>query len=693
MSVTERIALGKQGDIQSIITPFRDALDKALFQTQRVPQWLKDIHSHMEQCCIALCTGIIQHCSESGAVEVHKPINAVAGCLSRHDIGDNHKNRVTIAWNLLHMAADIGWVAITKSPKATVVRIKLPFALAMHGKWWSLAGTACPPMYDKPVQHTVDSGGGYITPSLRKGIVRGDWSQVSQSPVALAAANNMQNTGYMINTKVLKVATKLFSSRIDPRVNGRDRQAWSHNALLDLANQVGRKVFYNPTYFEGSGRIFYSCDLLSPQSNDLTRGLLLMSAKQQLNHHGWYWLAVHVANCFSGIGGAKKLDKLPFKARVKWVRKNSKLLQVIANDPLANLTLWWGGIGKKAQTFQALAAAIAWDEATRTGYCQQPVMLDQTCSNYGHAAAMLRDPDLARLTNMKHDDEPQDFHAAVLINFKRLASEMYDKDVVNSLTRNDVKSASMISGYGATVKGLAINLMGRKKWDVHPHQVGKWVRAAQEGSLPARLSNDPSEHYKIAFAMAELLLKAVAETAPAAFTITKAMRQCMKAHRESSLNPRLHRADQHCHYGGDCRFEWYSPSGFKVSLLSNKIVEDMICSSKFFSGGSEEIKWKFFTEDTNWRKMSTMIAPRFTHGNDAATLHIAFANVKFGVIGVHDCVGCLPNHMTRMYRIFRWALETIYKADPLRVMCDAYKVELKQGTWDVSEIRNGYMLS
>ena len=80
MSVTERIALGKQGDIQFIITPFRDALDKALFQTQRVPQWLKDIHSHMEQCCIALCTGIIQNCSESGAVEVHQPINTVAGC-------------------------------------------------------------------------------------------------------------------------------------------------------------------------------------------------------------------------------------------------------------------------------------------------------------------------------------------------------------------------------------------------------------------------------------------------------------------------------------------------------------------------------------------------------------------------------------------------------------------------------------
>ena len=675
MSVTERIALGKQGDIQSIITPFREAVDNVLIQTQRVPQWLKDIHSHMEQCCTALCTGIIQNCSEGGAVEVHKPINAVAGCLKHHKIGDDERYRVTIAWNLLHLAEEIGWVSITKSPKATVIRIKLPFALAMHGKWWALAGTACPPMYEKPVQHTPVSSGGYITPLLRKGIVRGDWSQVS--PVALAAANAMQNTGYMINTKVLKVATKLFSSRIDPRVNGKDRQMWSHNALLDLANQVGRKVFYNPTYFEGSGRIFYSCDLLSPQSNDLTRGLLLMSAKQQLNSHGWYWLAVHVANCFSGIGGCKKLDKLSFGARVKWVRKNSKLLQIIANDPLANLNLWWGGIGKKAQTFQALAAAIAWDEAIRTGYCQQPVMLDQTCSNYGHAAAMLRDPDLARLTNMKHDIEPQDFHTAVLNNFKRLASEKYDSSIVNTLTRNDVKSASMILGYGATTKGIAINLMGKKTWKANPLQVGKWVRAAQDGSLPARLSDDPAQHYKIAFEMSTLLRQAVVETAPAAFTITAAMRQCMKVHRESSFN----------------RFEWYSPSGFKVSLLSNKIIEDAICSSKFFSGGREEIKWKFFTEDVNWRKMSTMIAPRFTHGNDAATLHIAFANVKFGVIGVHDCVGCLPNHMTRMYRIFRWALETIYKADPLRVMCDAYKVELKQGTWDVSEIRNGYMLS
>jgi DNA-directed RNA polymerase len=666
----ESIAMGVLHDIGEIVQAFSEAVDGVLNKVQRQPQWLQEIQQHQTEACKALIEGIVRNCSMNGVVEVHAPINAIANALKRVGMGNDSRHRVVIAWNLLHIAQVAGWVVIHQSNTSTIVRITPSFAYAMYGKWFALAGTACPPMLDKPVQHTLKRRGGYKIRAFRKGVVRGKWSQVSST--AIAAANAMQNTPWVINKRVLAVANIVFADRIDPDVNGRERQLWNHNALLDLSNQIGKRIFYNPTYFEGSGRIFYSCDLLSPQANDLTRGLLLLGRRQRLNKHGWYWLAVHVANCFSGVGKARKLDKLPFNERVAWVRKNSSVLVAIANDPHTHRALWWNGIGKKAQTFQALAAAIAWDEALRTGYTQQPVMLDQTCSNYGHAAAMLRDSQLASLTNMAPSKSFSDFHSSVLANFQRVASETYDSDVVGSLTRNDVKSSSMVLGYGGTVKGIAGTMMGRKTW---AKVDDKWKRVAEPGTLPARLSNNPSEHYKIAFNMATLAREAVIETAPAAFAVTNAIRMCIKVHRE---------------HGGD-RFGWVSPSGFHVSLKSTKKVEDKIVAAQFLGGA--QVKWYFFTDEMNWRKMNTATSPRFTHSFDAATLHICFANCEFDVVGVHDCIGCLPNHMTRLYRFFRESLVAIYESNPFKNFCDNYGVEIEQGDLDVSGVSRSFMLS
>ena len=120
-------------------------------------------------------------------------------------------------------------------------------------------------------------------------------------------------------------------------------------------------------------------------------------------------------------------------------------------------------------------------------------------------------------------------------------------------------------------------------------------------------------------------------------------------------------------------------------------MEDKIVAAQFLGGA--QVKWHFFTDEMNWRKMNTATSPRFTHSFDAATLHICFANCKFDVVGVHDCIGCLPNHMTRLYRFFRESLVAIYESNPFKNFCNNYGVEIEQGDLDVSGVSRSFMLS
>ena len=99
-----------------------------------------------------------------------------------------------------------------------------------------------------------------------------------------------------------------------------------------------------------------------------------------------------------------------FDDRDNWVRSNLQQLRIVGRDPksfLEEIGLDQRRFSKRSD-FQRLAALIelerAWTEYENSGKdwarvtSGQPVYLDASCNGYQHVSALLRDENLAHLT-------------------------------------------------------------------------------------------------------------------------------------------------------------------------------------------------------------------------------------------------------------------------------------------------------
>lgn len=150
-----------------------------------------------------------------------------------------------------------------------------------------------------------------------------------------------------------------------------------HAALAGFARRWEKRaleVAWTPAQLIGLGRRFYACsDDLSPQGNDLQRGLLEFAHGDPLDTEGVRWLAIHLANTWG-------FDKASFAEREQWTYEHEVMILKVADDPLGNRE-WFDADRKTA--WQFLAACFAW-KAYREGgigtVCRTPVMLDGSCS-------------------------------------------------------------------------------------------------------------------------------------------------------------------------------------------------------------------------------------------------------------------------------------------------------------------------
>jgi len=368
------------------------------------------------------------------------------------------------------------------------------------------------PMIVPPIKHTVDATGGVHTEHLRKSLVRGDvvfWyndefstqfrlSKPSQEVVD--GLNKLMSTEWAINTRVLDVMSTLFKSnskianlppyekddllfsRVEDdammeTVMQDKRRLWDewHKRAndrfrmllrLSLARDLdGYGFFYHSYTVDFRSRAYTLTDLLSPQSGDQDRSLIMFAKPVKQTERGLYWLKVTVANLFDQ-------DKKSFADRVRWVDDNMSMLQSINDDPYATTSLWADDKSKKNQSFQRLAAVF---ELCRTdGMTQLPVNMDGSCNGIQHWAAISRDPIIGKLVNLVPADEPQDAYAYVANMVTReLESNVYNDpwaDVFLSywdgkISRSVVKRAVMTDPYGVTLRGIIDGLVNDRHLD------------------------------------------------------------------------------------------------------------------------------------------------------------------------------------------------------------------------------------
>lgn len=681
----ENMVTGTAFDANPVSDLLGQAFEIAFARFGVTPRWVKILDSIGIQgvSFVTVCS-LLEYTSEEGGVaQAHGVVGTIAnrlGLMCEYD----KETRCKLAFNILHTCRECGLIRLTTTKKGeptTVVSLSTLFrTLLDEHDLWGLCGLNRRPMVVPPVDHTMDEAGGYLTAKLRKGVANGSWYNIMAMPV-IDAMNHLQNTSWGINPRVLHAAEYLLT----PFMEARETNAYSHDTCLMIAKELLGHLFWNPTYIDFRGRVGYQADALSPQGNDLSRGLLRYGKAIELDDEGWYWLRVHVANSLSGlpITQGKKLDKIPFDERVSWVDGNLETILEVANDPVGMRELYWDGFAAKASTFQALAACTEVLEVSETGMTCLPVTLDATCNNYQWFSGLLLDEDMGRRTNLLPCDSPHDLHTDIAQENARAwdAGEREHEFIEVFMEHKDKlcdrkvgKNATLVIGYGGKRRGITDRFMGKKHWvNLGTEDEPQWTIGANPDSVMSQIGVPEDEQWKASFTLSGDYETSVYTIAPSALEVTKFLRSCVKV----------------CNDQGK-PMEWVSSSGLLVSNKPTNRVEFNLTASELFEDQTcTQLKFTVFDNELNKRKAVSSAPPQYIHSLDGSHLHYSVNDMACAMVcevhisTVHDCYGTYANYVGKMIRIVPAVFAKIIKTLPLSVLAETYGVECPEfGTLD-----------
>lgn len=475
-----------------------------------------------------------------------------------------------------------------------------------------------------------------------------DWKM----PKVYKAVNALQETPYEINKKVYEVMRQMVDQGIAlaglPDAYDRDQHegtGWGKesfetyrrgqillNKHLEIAMVLKEAESYlkaEPFYFvhtlDFRGRAYPVTSYLSPQGNDLNRGLLTFAKGEAkpLGNDGACWLAIHGANCWGQKGTLQE--------RIDWILDHSKEILNCVTDPLDES--WWTEAG---DPFQFLAFCFEWEGYEREGInykCSLPVAVDGANNALQHYSALLLDPELAKMTNVLPSDQPQDLYQEVCDEVNRLIDEDAREEIKEAqqwqghVKRSDVKRPVMTYCYGAT-----------------PYGIKRMVR--EDTLKPWRDSNKPwPSDYEGRWAadyLGKTIEKALTHRIFAAETCMKWLQEIGQKFGERHLPVR-----------------WITPVGFPVL---NKYPRYQKKNVKTQLNGNLRLKIRKATDEINVMQQKNALSANFVHSLDAAammlTVNQALENGIKCFRMIHDSYAVMPSDLPMMRVCLR---ETFYE--------------------------------
>jgi DNA-directed RNA polymerase len=498
--------------------------------------------------------------------------------------------------------------------------------------------------------------------------------------VVYAGINAAQATAWRINPKVYSVLTALIQdgrgpglTPFDPheepgRLSDEDardveklrahkgvlRVAKAHNVKMRSKRLNQHRVFtaaqkfviepriYFAYNMDFRGRVYACSDDLSPQGNDIQRGLLEFAEGDVLTDDGKKWLKVHLANCYG-------VDKVSFEERVRWAEEHAGSIFATASDPLD--TTWWQ---KADQPWQFLAACFAYTECVGSPAgsltpCRVPVMLDGSCSGIQHYAALLRDEVAGKEVNLVPGDRPGDLYATVAARVLEKLSESREPFSLEwhswGIDRKLVKRSVMVLPYGGTfLSNLEyVRSMVRERMD-------------KEGR-PKWLTDDNEQEAYVA--LAKTVWRAMREIVRGPITGMAWVKSVVRSWADQRGHRKLH---------------WTAPCGLPVVTDYRRTVNARQVDGTI---GGEALTLKRFeqTDVTNWTRVETAAAPNFVHSLDASHLLISLKRAKEEGISnlavVHDAFGTTPTRTAEFSRILREEFAKLYYRSPFECLGQA----------------------
>lgn len=573
------------------------------------------------------------------------------------------------------------------------------------------------PMLVKPLDWTTPFNGGYFLKfdlgdaliKLKKEALK-FYSDVDMSKV-YEAVNAIQATPWRINKRLYEIASQIASWRYIPdgldmassepsdkpmrpieadsdatiqKTWRKDMLRWyqSDNSrkgkrilvdilLSEAKRYVNEGAIYFPHQLDFRGRI-YPMTLLSPQGNDLNKGLLEFAEGVPLGDQGAKWLAFHGANLWG-------LDKKPIQERLTWVYENREFISRVAREPLDFLE--WTNADSP---WEFLAFCFEWSDYLATGetyVSHMAVAFDGSCSGLQHYSAMLRDEIGATAVNLIPSETVQDIYGIVAKKVNARLNEdvksgtvdefKTDKEGTEYLQKGTQSLAAEWLTYGVTRRVTKRSVM---TLCYGSRQYGFGEQVYEDTVLPSILSNPLSfsRPKQASTYMAKLIWDSVQEV------VVKAVEGMNWLQEVSTLL-----ADQKDVLGQSLPVYWMTPAGFPVRQAYPKrvlkrvrlstgegfqyAVEDLSNAQR----GKNENNELWLTvgedkkDDLDKRKQRQGIAPNFVHSMDASHLMLTVcACVSQGIYSfamVHDSYGTHAGNAETLFKTVREVFVDTYE--------------------------------
>ena len=504
------------------------------------------------------------------------------------------------------------------------------------------------PLLVTPLDHTEDRVGGYHTDAAFSTLSKvrhlnaqtADYVRLGET--ALAAINNIQHVGYVVNDFVLswidsikwEIVQRANAANLAggkqvvpvlgkyvPFVDGlgrkHGRQTYRTESVVAAAHKYAGHVFYHAWLPDYRGRMYPLSSILTPQGTDFEKSLLKFAEQGPVTDAAVYWLKIQLANCFG-------LDKKSFAERVAWVDANHQLISAVALDPIESFDSW----STASEPWEFLAACEEFHAcviAKTRNTTNLPVAVDATCSGIQILSGITRDAKTAHLVNVSPSDAPQDAYMAVATKAIETLQDKLPADALALIDRKVVKKVVMTVPYNATADA----------------NMGAVTKALKEKGV--RL---PMDQVKL---IVNAIRSAVATELKTAIDF------------RDWLNSVAYLKAKSLEKGAP--FMWTTPSGMVVVQNLNKWKTVRIAS--VVSGRASNLSLAVEpTDQLNSSKIRTATAPNLIHSLDASVLHIGLCDVsgeQFTVI--HDSVLARACDMDSIQARLRDAYAQIFCGD------------------------------
>lgn len=533
----------------------------------------------------------------------------------------------------------------------------------------------------------------------------------------MQAVNLIQATPWHVNTKVLEVAQTvsqwphlvidgMASPEVVPKpapLEGMDEdpkalKAWKREAAktwrkersrrsrrmaMELTlEQAGRFAKYDRIWFpynvDFRSRVYALPAAISPQGNDLSKGLLMLADPTPMGEDGEYWLRMHIAN----VAG---LDKEPMDVRQQWSHDNEALILACAEDPLTNT--WWATDADSPFCFLAAALEFRNWKASHNPKeyrCGLPIAFDGSCSGIQHFSAMLRDEVGGAAVNLTPSDRPSDIYRIVAekvqaqINYDLIhgsdnvvGEEVCDEtgDILQTTQYGSKAAAKWWNDYGITRKVTKRSVMtlpyGSKEYgfadQLYEDIVMPAVDVQGEHVFP---SPNVASRY-----MAKLIWDALETTVVAAVGAMNWLQKAAGALASQSMPA-----------------HWVTPVGFPVwqeyRIKETKRVDTTICGSIRLTM-TVVLQEKSEENTLNRHKQVNAISPNFVHSMDASHLMLTALGAAEQGVGhfamIHDSFGTCPGNAGTMFRVVRETMVKTYEEnDVIQGFYDGFAADLTE---------------